>query len=167
MPPAQSGITAAITLAIVVLVIALRWRRMNRAVPLKPGRLWFLPTLYAGLVAAMYARFPPNGWNWAFCLLALALGGALGWQRGRTMRIEVDPVSHELRQTASPAALLFIVVVMVARRSAQAGAGWLHLDMMAITDMLLAFALGLIAMQRVEMFLRARRLLAAARAIPA
>jgi hypothetical protein len=36
------------------------------------------------------------------------------------------------------------------------------LDAATLTDMLIAFALGLLAVQRLEMYLRARRLLAAA-----
>jgi hypothetical protein len=39
-----------------------------------------------------------------------------------------------------------------------------HLNPMALTDILLAFALGLFATQRLEMYLRARRLLDEARA---
>ena len=38
------------------------------------------------------------------------------------------------------------------------GAAW-HVDVMAVTDILIAFALGLLTMQRVEMYLRAKRLL--------
>jgi hypothetical protein len=43
------------------------------------------------------------------------------------------------------------------------GPAW-HIDVMAVTDVLIAFALGLLSVQRIEMYLRAKRLLDAARA---
>jgi len=168
MQPGQNNlVTYAITAIVIGIVMAFRWRRMNRAVPLRIGRLWIVPAVYALVVMAMYVRFPPTGWGWVFCLIALMLGAALGWQRGRTMRITVDPATHAISQTSSPAALLFIVAIILLRQGAQAGSGWLHLDIRAVTDMAMALALGLFAAQRLEMFLRARRLLAAARIIPA
>jgi hypothetical protein len=100
----------------------------------------------------------------AFCLVALALGGALGWQRGKLMRITLDPATHTLGQTSSPAALLFIVLLIVARSGAKGAmsyAGPVGLDPMAITDVLMALALGLFTAQRLEMYLRGRRMLAA------
>jgi len=46
----------------------------------------------------------------------------------------------------------------------QSGRGGLfHMSPATLTDILVAFALGLLAVQRLEMFLRARRLLAEAR----
>ncbi len=168
MQPGQNNfVTYAITAIVIGIVMAFRWRRMNRAVPLRIGRLWIVPAVYALVVVAMYVRFPPTGWGWAFCLIALTLGAVLGWQRGRTMRIVIDPATHAISQTSSPAALLFVVAIILLRQGAQAGSGWLHLDVMAVTDMAMAMALGLFAAQRLEMFLRARRLLPAARAIPA
>jgi hypothetical protein len=83
------------------------------------------------------------------------------------IRIEVDPQTHTLRATQSPFAILFILVLILIRsglRAAllQGGEGGV-LNAATLTDMLIAFALGLLAVQRLEMYLRARRLLAAAR----
>ncbi|GAA3701855.1 hypothetical protein GCM10022268_09610 [Sphingomonas cynarae] len=168
MQPGQNSVvTYAITVIVIGIVMAFRWRRMSRPVPLRIGRLWIVPAVYALVVTAMYVRFPPTGWNWVWCLIALMIGAALGWQRGRTMRIAIDPATHAISQTSSPAALLFVVAIILLRQGAQAGSGWLHLDVMAVTDMAMAMALGLFAAQRLEMCLRARRLLLAARAIPA
>lgn len=165
MPPDQNSLaTYAISAVVIAVVMALRWRRMSRQVPLKLERLWILPAVYLVAVATTFARFPPVGWGWAFCTGALVAGAALGWQRGRLMRIAVDPATHALSQTSSPAALLFILAIVLLRQGARAGSGWLHLNAMAATDMLMALALGLFAAQRLEMFLRARRLLAEARA---
>ena len=48
-------------------------------------------------------------------------------------------------------------------RGLQAERAPLHLDAFAITDMLVALALGLFTTQRIEMYLRAKRMLETAR----
>lgn len=168
MQAQQAGgwISYAIPLIVIAVVMAIRWKRMSRVRPLKLERLWILPAFYAVVIGFTFSRFPPQGWGWLFCLVALALGGALGWQRGKLMRITLDPATHTLGQTSSPAALLFIVLLIVARSGAKGAmsyAGPVGLDPMAITDVLMALALGLFAAQRLEMYLRGKRMLEAAR----
>ena len=160
-------ISYAITAIVIAVVFALRWRRMRRVTPLKLERLWIFPALYACIAVGLFVATPPSGWGWLFCLIALGAGAALGWQRGKLMRIGIDPVTHELNQTGSPAALLFILVLVVVRsgaRVALTGDNMFHLNALAVTDMLVALALGLFTATRVEMYLRARRMLEAARA---
>lgn len=155
----------AVTFAVLAGVIAFRWKRMSRARPLKLEWLWVLPAFYAALCIVLYAQHPPRGGAWLFCVAAAGLGALLGWQRGRMMRIAVDPDTHALNQTGSPAALLFIVALVAARSGARAvveRGGW-GIDPFVVTDVLMAMALGLFAAMRVEMFLRGRRLLAGAR----
>jgi membrane protein CcdC involved in cytochrome C biogenesis len=158
-------ISYAITGAIIAIVFAIRWRRMSRVRPLKLERLWVFPALYAAVAAYMFVQHPPQGLAWLFCFGALVAGAALGWQRGKTMRITVDPETHTLNQSASPAAVLFIVALVAVRsaaRMALTGDNVLHLNAWAVTDMLIALALGLFTAQRLEMYLRAKRLLDAA-----
>lgn len=160
-------ISYAIPLVVIAVVMAIRWKRMSRVRPLRLERLWMLPAFYAVVIGFTFSRFPPHGWGWAFCVAGVALGGALGWQRGRMMRITIDPETHALGQTSSPAALFFIILLIVVRSSARGAmtyAGPTGLDPMAITDVLMALALGLFTAQRLEMYLRGRRMLAAARA---
>jgi len=160
-------ISYAVTAVVIGVVFLIRWRRMRRVRPLRIEQLWIFPALYAALAAYMMWRYPPTGWGWAFCALALVLGGAFGWQRGKLMRIRVDPETHEINQHASPWAVLFILLLIVVRtgaRTMMATDNPFHLNAMAITDMLIAFALGMFTMQRIEMYLRARRLLEEARA---
>lgn len=171
MPPAaahpQQWISYVITAVVIAFVLALRFRRMNTARPLKLERLWIFPALYFVLASFMLFEFPPIGIQWALCAAALAIGAALGWQRGRMMRIEIDPESHALNQRASPGAIIFIALIIAVRAGARGliGAGGpLHLSTLALTDMLIVMALGLFTAQRLEMYLRARRLLGEARA---
>jgi hypothetical protein len=160
-------ISYAITAVVIAVVFALRWRRMSRVRPLKLEQLWIFPAIYAVVAVAMFVEFPPQGLAWLFCALAAVLGAALGWQRGKLMKITVDPETHALNQVASPAAVLFILVLIAVRsgaRMALVGDNALHLNALAVTDMLIALALGLFTTQRIEMYLRAKRLLDAARA---
>ena len=165
---APNPVTIAITIAVVAMVLALRFRGMRRSRPLKIDQLWIVPAIFLVIAAVVIAQSPPTLTGWLLCAVGLVIGVALGWQRGRMMRIDVDPETGTLNQQASPAALLFILALIAicsgARGTAESGAlGGLHVSTMLITDVLVAMALGLLATQRVEMYLRARHLLAQAR----
>ena len=155
-------------IVIVLMVLAFRWRGMARERPLKVERLWIVPAIYCLLAGITFARLPPHGLVWLWCALALAAGAAAGWWRGRMMRIAVDPETHALSQKGSPAAMLLILALIVIRSAARnadaLGIPGVHVDVLSMTDVLIAFALGLLTAQRLEMFLRARRLLGEARA---
>ncbi|MES2755160.1 MAG: CcdC protein domain-containing protein [Pseudomonadota bacterium] len=161
--PDQSLTTYLISFAVIAIVIALRWRRMSRAQPLKLERLWLVPAGYLVVAIGAFYAHPPSPIGWLFATAALALGGALGWQRGKLMTIEIDPETHALNQRGSPAAMLLIVALVVARTGGRelATRSGFHLDPLAVTDVLIALALGLFSATRLEMYLRARRMLAA------
>lgn len=149
-------------LAIVAIVLAFRVRRMRQVRPLKLNRLWIVPAMVGVLAAAAFAAQPPHGTGWLWCALALVAGGALGWQRGRTMRIAVDPVAGTLNQTGSPAALIFILVVIGARSLMRYEASAMGFNPVLASGLLLSMAVGLLSAQRLEMFLRGRRMLVGA-----
>ena len=146
-------------IAIFVVIFGFRLRRMSRERPLKLERLWIVPAIYLALVAVTFAMTPPRPLGWAISVAALLVGGAIGWQRGRAMRIAVDPATHRLNHRASPLAMLILLALVGVRIAARAEGSALHLDAALVTDVLLAFALGLFATTRLEMYLRGRRLL--------
>lgn len=154
----------AIPIVIFAIVFGLRARRMSRMRPLKLEYLWVVPALYFAIVAVNFVARPPSPMAWLASVLALLVGAALGWQRGRMMQIHVDPETHALNQKGSPWAILFLLAIVGIKALAQGEGRAMGFDVVMVTDAALAFALGMFAVTRLEMFLRARRLLEAARA---
>ena len=163
-PVHQSWASYAVTIGIIIVMMALRLRKAGRMRPLKLGSLWIVPVLYLAVAAMMFVQLPPTGWVAIASCIGLLIGAAVGWQRGKMMHIDVDPKTHALNQKASPAAMLFLVVLIVVRMLARGVIGAEGgLSPAMLTDPLIAFALGMFTLQRVEMYLRARRLLEEAR----
>lgn len=162
--PSPSPYSWIIPLVVVAVVMALRWRRMGQARPLRLEYLWIVPAIYLVIAGLLFATMTPHGLGWLWSLLALIAGAAIGWQRGKTMRIEVDPETHALNQRSSPAAMAFILAIIALRYALREAASFGGADVVALgTDCLVAFALGLLSMTRLEMYLRGSRLLAEAR----
>ena len=153
-----------IPIAIIAVVFVIRGRQMTRMRRLKLEHLWIVPAVYLVVVAVMFTLTPPSAKGWLVSILALAVGAAIGWQRGRLIGIHVDPETHTLSQRASPLAMLFIFAIVLVKMAAQGGGRAMHLDVALVTDAALALALGNFAMTRLEMYLRGTRLLMAARA---
>ena len=153
-----------VTAIVVGLVLMLRFRSMRHATRLRLETLWIVPAIYLVVIAVSIWEYPPvDALTWAWLALALGVGLALGWRRGKLMRITIDPVTHTLNQQASPAALLAIVALILVRQGLRYEAANLGLNVLQLTGILMAFALGLFAAARAEMFLRARRMLVEAR----
>ena len=162
--PPQSPYAWIIPILVIAVVMALRFRSMGRARRLRLEILWIVPVLYLAVAGLLFATMTPHGLGWLWSAIALLVGAALGWQRGKTMRIEVDPETHTLNQRASPAAMLFILAIVAARYALREAASFGGAAVVALaTDCLVAFALGLLSMTRLEMYLRGSRLLAEAR----
>jgi hypothetical protein len=162
---AQPSMITYVVMGIVIIgIMALRMRGMSKMRPLKLGTLWIVPALYFVIAAVMFVQLPPVGWVTIASVAGLLIGAAVGWQRGKMMHIHVDPQTHALNQQASPAAMIFLIALIVVRSAAHGlmgqGAG---VSPAMLTDPLIAFALGMFTLTRVEMYLRAKRLLEEAR----
>ena len=171
MPQGQlhSVIPYLIAGAFFVVLMAWRLRRMSQTRPLKLELLWVTPALLLAIAVLTILPQPPQGAiEWAWLAVGFALGGAFGWWRGTLMHISVDPETHALNTKASAAGMIFIVAIIAIRIAlrgvAMAQASSLHLSVGVITGAFMTFAVGLFTVQRVEMFLRASRMLTEARA---
>lgn len=162
--PQQSWIGYAITIAIIAVVFALRMRRMGQSRRLRLEMLWVVPAIYFVIAVLMFIQLPPKAGVAIASAAALLIGAAVGWKRGTMMHIHVDPETHALDQKASPAAMLFLVALVAIRMLGRGLLGAEGVSPAMVTDPLIAFALGMFTLTRVEMFLRGRRLLDEARA---
>lgn len=163
MHPAQPNILAIVLpLIVVVVVLFVRGKRMTVKRPLKHGTLWVVPAIFACFAALSLAEFPPHRIEWAWLALALVLGGALGWQRGRLMKIWIEPETGELVSQGSGWVVIFLVVLIVLRSVLRTGlqyeAGAGAISPALVNNLFVAFAVGLFATQRAEMGIRAARL---------
>ncbi len=156
-----------IGLAIALPLIFLRNRKPRT---LNPQWMWVMPAIIVPLIGlalwgtSMDPTIPRVAFDsvaWAILAVGLVLGGAFGWWRGKMTTIEKH-ADGTLKAQASPIGLILIIAVMLGRRALSAflephAAAW-GLNALAITDAFLLFVVGMIVVQRVEMFIRARRI---------
>jgi hypothetical protein len=165
MAPGPGGyLTYLLPLAFVALAVVRNARERN----LRVERLWIAPVLIlAGGVAAFTHDQPPNGLMIGVDAAAVAVGALIGWWRGRLTHISVDPATHVLTSKASPVGMLLILAIFalryVLRVWAMQNAGALHVSVSGLTDAFLLLAVGIVCAQRLEMAIRASRLLTSAR----
>jgi hypothetical protein len=161
MQPQANILSWLIPILVIGIVLFFRFRAMGKARRLRLERLWIVPAIYLAVTVMLFAQMTPHGLGWLWAGLCLAAGGAIGWYRGRAMEISVDPETHALSQRSSPLALLFILGLIAIRFAIRAGAEYEAgaVDIALITDCLVAFALGLLSITRLEMYLRGARLL--------
>jgi hypothetical protein len=106
--------------------------------------------------------------GWGLILGGLGLGVAAGWHRGKLIRINRDPDTGELRQKASPLAMLLLLALIVLKLGAKAifgesASAQPGSSAMLLTDAFIGFAMGLLSATRLELYIRARRILASER----
>src|ERR1043165_7595224 len=104
-------LTAALPFVIIAVVVGLRLRSMSRERPLKVGTLWVVPLVYLLLVGWILFALPPTALGWALLALGLVVGAGLGWHRGKLIRIDRNPETGELRQKASPLAMILLLAL--------------------------------------------------------
>lgn len=155
-----------IPLAVIPVVLVLVLLRNSRPRVLRPQWMWVVPVLILfGIGAGLY--FTPHApfgiAAYAAFAGALAVGAAVGWWRGKTITIQ-KAADGTLTAQASPFGLILIVGLVLGRTALRSlmesqAASW-HVDAVVITDAFMLFAVGLVVAQRLEMFIRARAVLA-------
>ena len=176
MTGAHSPIAIVIPLLLVVPLLYFRMRRLSRPTPLKMRRLWMGPAGFLVLAGVVLLAPQPghpgvpaplfSAMDWGVLALAALLGAGVGWYWGRTMAIEVHPEDGTLMVRGGQAAMLVLVVLIVVRMglrygTALEGQAW-HLNAVLIADASILFSALLFAVRGLEMFLRARRVMARA-----
>ncbi len=159
-----------IAIAVALPLVLLRNRRPRT---LRPKWMWVVPAIVVALIGfglwglsfADTTRAPFAALDWILLAAGLALGAAAGWWRGKTVVIHRE-ADGTLKAQASPIGLILIVALLLGRRALGAWlephAAELGLNVVAVQDAFLLFAVGLVIAQRVEMYIRARRIEAGA-----
>ena len=158
-------LTAILPFVVLALVLTWRFRSMSRERPLKVESLWIVPAVYLLLVGSMLAALPPAPAGWGLMAAGIVAGAALGWHRGKLIRIHRNAETGALMQKASPLAMVLLLAIVVLKLGARAifgdsAAAHPSSGAMLLTDAFIGFALGLLSATRLELYLRARRILA-------
>ena len=155
-----------IVLLVLLPVILLR----NRAPrTLRPKWMWVTPAIIVPLMGfALWGtsmqpgadHTPFDALSWAILAVGVLLGCAAGWWRGKMTTIEKH-ADGTLKAQASPLGIILIIGLFLGRSALRSvlephAAAW-GLNALAIADAFLVFVVGMIVVQRVEMFIRARR----------
>lgn len=157
------GIAIPILVAIVILAV-----RNSRPRRLRLEAMWMRPVIFLALIGLTLASapWPDSALSLLVMITALIAGVGLGWLRGSLMKIDIHPETHDISARASTAGMLFIIALLGLRmglRNAAAGAPIAGLPTAAIADALILMAGGMMITQSAEMWLRASRLLGAAK----
>jgi hypothetical protein len=156
-----------IPFAIIAVVVLLRIRTMRRERKLDLKAMWAVPIVYVILIGFIFFALPPPIAGWELFLAGLIVGLLGGWYRGRLIRIHRDPQTGELRQKASPVAMLLLLAIIMLKVGARQVFGETaamdpNSTASLMTDAFIGFALGLLSATRIEMYSRAKRILAGA-----
>lgn len=159
-------LTALLPFVIIAVVLALRFRSMGRERPLNVSRLWVVPVVYSLIIVSTFVAMPPSPLGWAVVVFGVVIGAAIGWHRGKLILIQRNADTGQLSQRSSPLAMLLLLAIVALKLGARqifgdTAAGHPGSSAMLLTDAFVGFALGLLSATRLEIYLRARRLLAA------
>ena len=156
---------ALLPLAVITVMFALRWRRMSKPRPFNTGWLWLSPAVLALATGLMLFTVPPTALGWLVAAIGMAIGAFAGIKRGQLMHLDRDPATGGLLIRQSPAAILFVLVILGLRRAiaygtgidpgAQTG-GQIPPSAMLLTDGMLAFALGMVTLMQWTLWQRAK-----------
>jgi len=151
----------------VALVLILLRNRAPRT--LRPQYLWVAPAIMLPLMAfALWGqshvpganRAPFAALDWIVLAFGLILGTVAGWWRGKMTTIEKH-ADGTLKAQASPLGIILILALLLGRNALRSflepHAAALGLNGTAVADAFVVFLIGTIVVQRIEMYLRARR----------
>lgn len=161
-----------IPLLVILIMLPIIVLRNRSPRTLRPQWMWVMPAIVVPLIglglwgssqAPGADHSPFDAVSWLILAVGLGLGCVAGWWRGKMTTIQ----KHEdgtLKAQASPLGVILILGLVLGRGALRSvlephAAAW-HLNPLAIADAFLLFVVGMILVQRIEMFIRARRVLA-------
>lgn len=158
--------TYLIMFSVIALFMGLRIWRGSRARKLKVERMWIRPIIICVFLGfSIYGQPPPMTAPVLISLaVAIAAGVALGWFRGGMVKVSINPETHDLTSKASPWGMLIFLGLMIVRMGARFVLREEHdiagVPVNAIIDGLTLFYAGNVIGMQVEVWMRAKKLLA-------
>jgi hypothetical protein len=155
-----------VAFTVIALFMGLRIWRGSRARKLKVERMWIRPVIILVFLAlSIYGQPPPmTAPVLAGLAVATAIGVAMGWYRGRMVKVSIDPATHDLTSRASPWGILIFLGLMIVRIAVRMVLREEHdvagIPVAAIVDGLTLLYAGNVVGLQVEVWMRARKLLA-------
>ena len=155
-----------VAFTVIALFMGLRIWRGSRARKLKVERMWIRPVIILVFLAlSIYGQPPPmTAPVLAGLAVATAIGVAMGWYRGRMVKVSIDPATHDLTSRASPWGILIFLGLIIVRIAVRLVLREEHdvagIPVVAIVDGLTLLYAGNVVGLQVEVWLRARKLLA-------
>jgi len=162
----RQTVTYLVFFIVIALIIGLRIWRGSRARRLKVERMWIRPAIILTFLGVSIYGQPPPMTPVILAVLALvtAAGAVMGWYRGRMVKVSIDPETHALTSKASPWGMLIFLGLVVVRVAARMMLGQEHdvagVPVAAIIDGLTLFYAGNVVGLQVEVWMRAKKLLA-------
>ena len=148
-----------------VLILAVLAFRMNRMMTSTPFRLefaWIAPAFFLVMTSLLLWQTRPQGTEWIWLVVTFIVGAGLGWLRGKTVSLALDPATGQVMAQASRAGILFlfglIAVRFGMRFALQSEAHDIGVRLIMVDVLFLTMALGLFLARAVEMGLRAFKL---------
>lgn len=121
----NQSIGVIISIAVIALVVVLRILRMAREQRFGIVTMWIMPAIFAALaIWVMLFEHLTRAMDIVLAVVALALGGAIGWYQGTHTTVRVDRTARAMFVKISPigAAIFFgVLAVRVAIRMASGG----------------------------------------------
>src|SRR5262245_29881912 len=109
-------LTQSLPLTIPIIAFAFIILRNARGRRLRIERLWIYPALIITMAALVVVANPPSDLVTAAILLAVTmLGVGVGWYRGKFIKIEINPETHELTSRTSVLGTILILGLFLAR----------------------------------------------------
>lgn len=141
-------------------------RRSLRSRRIQAGTLWVFPVILIAIGAgSIYLRPPRDAIGIGAMVLAGLAGGLAGWYRGKFTHISLDAETGVITGKGSVIGLALILVLYVGRYAVVAWAQS-HPEQagtaVAAADAALVFGFATLIVARLEMYVRCRKLMAAA-----
>ena len=169
-PSSTQLVVYGVVALLVIGMLAFRMRQMMRATPFDPYRAWILPALFLALSGSSLYAAQPAGMDWLWVIGVFLLGLVVGYFRGASISMSVDPTTHRIMAQGSAWAMLFIVFLIAARSGLsyllQSEANAIALRPVMANVLSSVLGAGLFVARGMEMGVRGHRMLVAAKAAP-